>query len=361
MINRTLNDKTQKAIMPILKDTEMLFLSAIRKESGSEGNVSITAMPDLGLANNAIRMSGGFYTGMFLSWKSSIPIIPVDATINSCGVSVFLLNNDISAADFKSSILNEKHKIKELGYNWNFERGNHFISLCKLDNGGSCIVMHASADEYKSCIIENALYPVDGVWYSDKIKMITDPTNKGRYLRYVVGSVAERFASIATSLESVNHKRMNDVANLLFGKYIDKEISYISHYGMPDNESIAIGCSWNPKLSILLTAPGKDFYIVVPKLECESSKWLTPHGLGVSANIDEINYRDDGLYINGLNIKNLKDVESISDRSIRGNKIDDNEYQKYIKSVINLSDARIVEKLHPVAALCKNGFEIYND
>ena len=74
MIDKTFSDNTQKAIMPHLKITEQLVSSALEKETGKECNVEITAMPDLGLANNSLRMRGGFFTGMFIEWLSLIHI-----------------------------------------------------------------------------------------------------------------------------------------------------------------------------------------------------------------------------------------------------------------------------------------------
>lgn len=360
MINNTLNDCTQKVILPILKVTETLISKAINQIDSINPEVEIVAMPDLGFSNNAIRMKGGFYTGMYLKWNSNTPFVPVDATINSCGVSIFLLNNSISYENFNEKIELAKNSISNLGYNWNFERGNHFISLCQLNDGRHCVVMHASADEYKKSISDYSLYPLPGIWYYDDIKVIQSSSDNGRYLRYLSGKPAERFISIATRLEDINHKRLNQIAEMLFGDYIESEMLYIPHYGMPTETSIAIGCSWKKEYSVLLTVPGRDFYIISDKAAHGNNIWLTPHGFGAEIFSPKVTYESNNYLINGTIVRNDDDVKRINKKDIRCAKLSSIDVSLHAEKIIKKCNAEIAYKIHPLMTVSGNGFENYN-
>ncbi len=367
IINKTLNDETQKKILPILQETKDLFLEAIKKVNAKDSivKVSVTAMPDLGLANNVIRMSGGFFTGMFIEWESEVPFVPIDTTINSCGVAIYQLNKEISVDEFKNCFVGAEEKVKrELDYNWNFQRGNHFISFGKLESGDYCIVMHASADEYKRDMDDKSLYPPekgvneDYVWYSNDIHEIYSAKNKHRYLRYLYDNPAKKFISTAIRLETVNHIRMKDIAKCIFGDLIKNEIIFVPHYGMPTSNSIAIGCSWKKNESVLLTAPGKDIYIIKPvlKSEVENPFWLTPHGLGVSAQIEDIKY-ENGISINNIHLQSLEDVKEIKGRSIRCRNDNDTTFGVNIDTTLSNCNAERKTVIHPIASISVEGFK----
>ena len=85
-----------------------------------------------------------------------------------------------------------------------------------------------------------------------------------------------------------------------------EEIINLSHYGMPTNNAICIGCQWEQENFTLLTAPGNDIYLVRPDLsskntiKLEDKKiTLTPHGCGVmfKNSNDTIEYLEDGMLI----------------------------------------------------------------
>lgn len=358
MKNFSLNDPTQQVILPALAITERLIAKAITLETGHRSHAEIIAMPDLGLANNYIRMKGGFFTGMYVNWDSPIPFIPVDATVNSCGVSVFLLKEDISFLEFQSRVVSAKEKLKTSLYNWNYERGNHFISVCRLSNGQYCAVMHSSADEYKRSIVGNSLYPEPTVWYYDDIHTITSEDGN-RFLRYLIGKDAERFISIATALENTNHNRMKAMADLIFGEIIKDELLYAPHYGMPSTNSIAIGCSWKKEASILLTVPGKDVYIVTPKKTPNDSKWLLPHGLGSIIDTPSISFDQMQLVINNQTMTSDRDISTLPGKGIRFSKNEKETYQYEIQKILKKCNASIELIAHPLFGLNKDGFNNY--
>lgn len=355
MIDRTLRDQMQLAILPHLTETENLAAQAIFKETGTDTGVRITAMPDLGLANNAVRMRGGFFTGMHMEWNSNVPFVPVDATVNSCGVSVFALNKDIPLQEFTERVKVAKQSLAAGGYNWNFERGNHFISICRADDGQYCAVMHASADEYKRDLRECALYPEQNVWYHDQIKTIWNH-DRSRYLRYLVGSLVERFVGIALGLEDINHRRMQDCADALFGPILDSELIYVPHYGMPTASSVAIGCSWKAKRSILLSLPGRDFCMIENSSELP---WLTPHGFGASIPNPDISYDHNGFHINGTCILSDTDVRSLNGKNIRFSGAGQDVVDRHIQKILDNCDATISKRFHPLLSINKDGIKFF--
>lgn len=360
MINNTLNDCTQKVILPVLEVTEELISQAINQIDSIDPEVEIVAMPDLGFSNNAIRMRGGFYTGMYLKWNSNTPFVPVDATINSCGVSIFLLNGSVSYEDFKEKIELARNNICKLGYNWNFERGNHFISLCRLDDGRHCVVLHASADEYKKSIPDCSLYPLPGVWYYNDIKVIQSASTNGRYLRYLLGKTAEKFISIATRLEDINHKRLNQVAEMILGDYIESEMIYVPHYGMPTETSVAIGCSWKREHSVLLTVPGRDLYIISNKAYGNNTIWLTPHGFGSEIFSPDVTYESNDYIINDTIVRNDDDVRKIKQKGIRCAELSNVDVELHAEKIVKKCNAEIVYRIHPLMTVSGNGFQNYN-
>lgn len=369
MIDLTLQDHTQEAILPHLNVTEQLMACALEKENGHACNVEIAAMPDLGLANNSTRMRGGFYTGMFVKWDTDIPFVPIDATVNSCGVTVFLLNNIIEPQALFERIKEAKRKAEAVGYNWNFERGNHFITLCRDDFEKYYLVMHASADEYKKNIRGQALYPTDLVWYHDDIKVIFDNA-KNRVLRYIVGKSADKFISVATGLEAINQNRMLYIADAIAGNDIKQELLYVPHYGMPSENSIAIGCSWKSQKSILLSVPGSDMYIVRnaddrvgdnidDNVGADKKNWLMPHGFGAQITNPVIVYQGGELYINRMRITCDEDVALLKEKEIRCAKSDTNQVHYHVDKILEAMSARITNRLHPIAMVNKDGFVVY--
>jgi hypothetical protein len=356
MRNLTINDATQEAILPHLKVTEELLSRAIVAETGIDGDVEITALSDLGLASNSTRMRGGFFTGMYARWQSRVPFVPVDATVNSCGVYVFTLNEMIDGVTFAKLISIAKNKISLLGYNWNFERGNHFITVGTLESGIPCVVMHASADEYKKGNADYALYPTANTWYQNEIKIYTASGNTGRFLRYLVGGNAERFIEIASKIEAINKHRLQDVSHLIFGSLVEDEYLFVSHYGMPSDSSVAIGCSWDESKYVLLTAPEKNIYIVEPCLtssvsDVSDEPKLYPHGFGVEISNPNISFEDSRLLINGVTINSDDAVTRLPTKGIRMRDASDNDIDNYVQKVLAIHNSKIQSVIKPTMSL----------
>jgi len=360
MRNLTTNDATQLAILSHLQNTEEMIADAITAETGRQAHAEITAMSDLGLAGNSTRMRGGFFTGMHAQWQSSVPFVPIDATVNSCGVYIFTLKKAPDRNTFTRLISEAKGKITSLGYSWNFERGNHFIAVGHLENGQPCAVMHASADEYKKSKSDLALYPTESSWYYNDIRVYHSLKYVNRYLRYIVGKPAERFIEIALSLEKINKQRMSDVARLIFNELFDSECVFASHYGMPTDTSVAIGCSWRRENFALLTAPGKDIYIAAPvETSGNSSKSsqpaLYPHGFGIEIEQPALSYSRDGLNINGTSIITDESVTQLETKRIRMRYALQSEVEAFAEQILEKRGCKITHRIKQTMGLNSDG------
>ena len=290
-------DTTQRAILPHLQRTENLLAAASSTESRHKEDAEIVVLPDLGLPHNVRRMHGGFYTGAFYQWSGDVPLVPVDATVNVCGVSVFRTTMDpTNLSEFMHEVGRARSRIEaETAFSWNWASGNHFATLAEVrDSGvlpeGRYLVLHASAAEFKKQY--NGLYPDPRNWYADSVKTIWG--EDGRYLRYLSGKKAEQFYKQAQMLIAYQRSRQRTCAELICGAAgIEEEIWSVPHYGMPDQNSVAIGCQWldetNPDY-LLLTRPEAPLYLVRAQAGGPNTvstaygrRLLTPHGLGVRA------------------------------------------------------------------------------
>lgn len=300
--NLSLNDPTQIEIMRHIKVTEELIAKVASKVSGKKQTANVWLMPDLGLPRGIARIHGGFFIGAFYSWQTSKPFVPVDATINSCGVSVYRINNHIESENefyklIQKAIIRTKNN---MSYLWNFDESNHFVLYGVVEPGqgvasGNYLVLHSSACEFKHQY--NGLYPSKGNWYSENIKTSYDE-NSNRYLRYLDGTAAERFIQTAQMLDGYNRLRHRYFAGAIVGEHnIEQELTNVQHYGMPTSNSIAIGCQWleEAKVYLLLTDPKSPLFFIRSypgwqnHIKVDDKEFiLAPHGLGNQATCEVV-------------------------------------------------------------------------
>lgn len=358
--NLTFNDETQTEILSHLQKTEFLLNKVTSKLSNTTKEATIYAMPDLGLPHNSTRMLGGFYTGAYYSWDCDIPFIPVDSTVNVCGTAVYKLSGDISVQEFKFRLDNVLNNISN--YDWNYHKGNHFISLAKSDGKyglekGLYMVVHASASEYKKHKTLG-LYPEKGNWYYDDIKT-EKLNNENRYLRYIEGKTAEKFYTIASFLEHFNLERNRFFCEKVLGNLLEKEILNISHYGMPNNHTVCIGVQWQNEKYTLLTAPSKNIYIVDPVPTNKLS--LSPHGLGLQITNQNTNitYLENAFKIGDKFFNKEHNIEIGIDSKNRGIDCSQKELENYVHKILDICPGTITGELQQLCAFSKKGFEIY--
>lgn len=348
MKNLSLNDPTQLEIIRKLEITERLLVTVLSKLSGKEEKIEITLLPDLGLPHNITRIRGGFYTGMHVKWDSNIPFIPVDATINSCGVAIYELGHTIdSKEEFERMIEKGRIYVESKGYKWNFNEGNHFIIYGLIEGNKPCMIFHSSAKEYKIQNEKN-LYPSRNAWYYNNIKTFEDKLTN-RYLRYIEGKTAEKFYEIARQAHEFNIKRQQDIANIILGDNCRNEVINLQHYGMPSEKEVAIGCSWNTRKYVLLTAPNKPIFIV----RC-NEKSIVPHGFGVASNknVPKIEYIEGAVNIDGEIYKdgkiNKKNIQ------IRNQTLDNKMVYNIAKQISKKCDGELISKVVPIYSYCSN-------
>ena len=237
-------DDTQKVLLPYLLKTEDL-LNKLVQIHDSSGWAKIIPCSDLGFPNNIMRISGGFLTGAYYNWSCAVPIVPIDATINTCTSSVFELKGFDSDSFDDISFTNTVKKVcasaMESGYAFSFESGNHFLMISKDDSGRYYLVMHCSAKQAKeSCF---GLYPSERVWYKDKIKTLYSD-DQTRFIRYIRSDTAVKFVDYANRFRDFNQELHEYIAELFAsesGCQIVGQPNIKHHYGMPTPTSIAIG------------------------------------------------------------------------------------------------------------------------
>jgi len=359
MINLAKIDETQHELSRHAAETEKLLMRAVSRISGVEKRADVWLMPDLGVSYSVERMYGGFFTGMVAKWDCNEPFIPVDSTMNVCAVGVYRVDGGIDTAkEFLKKIESlQQAKHNECSYEWNFDSGNHFITLADVSAGqgmpmGRYLVLHSSACEFKSQ--RNGLYPKAGNWYADRIEVIEDKTS-GRHLRFLHGVPAERFFRQARLLIDYNRIRLNYFAETIMEGSRVEEYSYQPHYGMPDEYSVAIGCQWlsGAVPCLLLTAPGEDLLMIEPISDGSNqirlgglNCILMPHGLGVSAQRSlNIAYRPDGLQINGSYFESHASLKNNPTFSIRGTT---SKVEPVVRQILAVCPGRISAKLRPI-------------
>lgn len=391
VINFSLNDDTQRKILKHLEVTSKLLSKVGTELSETQKESKIYAMPDLGIAQNGTRMLGGFYTGACYSWDSDVPFVPVDTTVNVCGTTIYRLKQKITAQEFKkrlNNVMNNRetylkyattHLPKQIlgsidlervdKFYWNYNVGNHFAILAEQNDDnieypkGQYMIVHASAIELKKDNLKYGLYPVKGNWYYDDIKTIYD-NNENRYLRYIYGKKAIQFAELANMLQKINKDRNRYFCKTVLGELAGEEVINLSHYGMPTNNAVCIGCQWEQEDFTLLTTPGNDIFLVHPNLTAPNTIklnnkqiTLTPHGCGfiLKNSSDIIKYLDDEIIIGNKHLKKGESINIGNDVVVRTNNMDSKHVKQHIENILSRCPGTIYGQMHQLFARTKYG------
>lgn len=391
LTNFSLNDNTQKEILKHLEITSKLLSKVGTELSETQKDSIIYAMPDLGIAQNGTRMLGGFYTGACYTWNSDIPFVPVDATVNVCGTTVYRLNQKITAQEFRkrlddvmknretylkyaathlpSQILDSIDLERADKFYWNYNVGNHFVILADQNEEnseipvGQYMIVHASAIELKKDNLKYGLYPIDGNWYYDDIKILHDD-KENRYLRYIYGKKAVQFSELANMLQKINKARNRYFCKTVLGELAGDEVINLSHYGMPANNAVCIGCQWEQEDYTLLTAPGNNIYLVHPNLTAQNTIklnnreiTLTPHGCGVMLknSNDTIKYLNDGILIGNKHFKKGESINIGHDVLVRTSGMDSEHLKQHIEYILDRCPGKVYGKMNQLFARTKYG------
>lgn len=391
IINFSLNDDTQKKIVEHLEITSNLLSKVSTELSGKRKESKIYVMPDLGIAQNGTRMLGGFYTGACYMWDSDVPFVPVDATVNVCGTAIYKLTQNVTPEEFQKrldKVMKDRNSYKkyattqlppqilnsidindETKFFWNYNVGNHFAILAEQKQetleipAGQYMIVHASAIELKKDNFKYGLYPVPGNWYYDDIDTMYDE-NTNRYLRYIKGDTAIKFFEIANMLQKINKNRNKYFCKQVLGELCGEEIINLSHYGMPNNNSVCIGCQWEQQDFTLLTAPGNDIYLVHPNLEsvntidCKEKRiTLTPHGCGTELknSNDIIKYTSNGIIIGNKFFKKGQSINIGKDVNVRTINMNKKNIENYVQQILNKCPGQIYGQMKQLFARTKYG------
>lgn len=353
-------DPTQVEISRHLAVTEELLARVATQLSGSEQRAEIWTMPDLGLPHSISRILGGFYTGAVYTWTSSVPFVPVDATVNSCGVAVFRTDREVATQqEFTALVERARRTAAQSCYKWNFDEGNHFITLAEAAVDGALprgryLVLHSSACEFKHG--PQGLYPDHDAWFAHSIRAIEAPEHNRR-LRYIFGKTAEQFHRRARMLEEFNRLRQEFFAETILGaRHCLDEIVNLPHYGMPAANTVAIGCQWldGGTRCLLLTAPGAPLFLLKPTADGENrlliegrERILQPHGLGMQHRGElRLRYVTNGIEINGQRFAAGTSLKANPAVFIRGTNGDD--AATMAARFIQRCPAQIDATLHPL-------------
>ncbi|MGW4082842.1 hypothetical protein ACWEGS_07390 [Streptomyces sp. NPDC004822] len=231
-------DQAQRFLIPHLRQTESLLRRALRMLD-PRADCQVSPAADLGVPYDALRLAGGFATGCLVEWNCRVPVIPVDTTMNIDTSSVFWLDGDPAEVFTEESVLALRRRIVEdSSYEWNLDRGNHFIVTCRrADDGRYALVLHSNEKEFKDQF--NGLCPTPGNWFADAVRVFEGE----RPVRLLTGDKAELFSDMAQMLLRFNVVRHRFLANLLLnGRVAVTGDLHKHHYYMPTPTSAAIGC-----------------------------------------------------------------------------------------------------------------------
>ena len=336
-------DASYRFLLNYVDETERVLQNALSKLD-SKANCRIYPSADLGFPYDVIRLAGGFPTGIFVDWNCSVPFIPVDATVNVCTSSVYVLDDDLSDRIDAKLVNTALSEFDRSFYKQNFGSGNHFIIFARGETSGTFyLFLHSSASEFTKSY--NGLYPLKDNWYSSYIQTYTQGK---RHIRFLAGSKAELFFKIAKSAEPFNITRHDFIAELLTGDLCKILRSHHSHhYNMPTSSSILIGSylTLQDEVVPIFSCPGHPFILfnateAKHRIDIDGKlKLLIPHGWGkVIARINdiEVDWPNDCLLFNGYRyrISERGSLYSHSDLCFRNysfNPIDRNWYFNAVK------------------------------
>ena len=348
-------DATQRTLIAHLSETEANFRHFLRSLDPSADCI-ITPAADISPPYDVARLQGGFTTGCLIQWDCSVPIVPVDITMNIDTTSIFNLSNDPGNILSTDAIAAVRRTIEDdSSYLWNFDRGNHFIATTKSDTEWA-LVLHSNEKEFKNQY--NGLSPNHSNWYARHVKT----TGGSRPLRFLIGDDAVTFHELASMLVPFNRLRHRIIAKLILGDTcsIDNEW-HKEHYYMPSSSSAAIGtyvCNPN-EVVLVFSALGEPLMWFEPItggmneiILDGNSKLLVPHGWGVRAANLGLSYKGEELLVNGRELSNdadsLFEIIGAEQRRFESN-------QQFVETIYQHTPGRVIKQLSQVQSYSRHG------
>ena len=350
-------DAAQRSLTAHLAATEVALRQFLRTlDHGAD--CRITPAADVGPPYDALRLWGGFATGCLVQWDCSVPVVPVDVTMNIDTTSVFELAGDPGPILDATAMSAARRKVdSDSSYIWNFDSGNHFISLTRSQTGWA-LVLHSNEKEFKDQY--NGLYPSAGNWYARQIQ-----TSEGnRPIRLLVGDDAVTFFGLAEMLVPFNRLRHRLIAQLILdGASTITGEWHKEHYYMPTSSSAAIGaflCEPNER-GLVFSATGMPLMWFEPKVggmnevgEGEGKQLVVPHGWGMTADELDISVERERLVVNGHELEPALGVSLFDGLGIRQRTFASN--QAFVDAIQSHTPGRVVEELAQIESYSRFGY-----
>lgn len=363
MIERTLrHDYAQKGLVAHLQETERALRSELR-ELDPRADCEVVPAVDLGIPYDALRLSGGFATGCFVQWQCTVPIVPVDITMNIDTSSIFWVSEGAESEFTEANLTRVRSLIEsQTGYEWNLDASNHFISLTRDETSGRlAVIVHSNEKEFKNQY--NGLCPTVDNWFDRNIRVSKD----GR-IRLIIGRPAEVFVDVAKMLEPFNVSRHRFIIHELLGEQVEVfEESHTHHYFMPSGSSAALGCYIvspgdrvpifsQPGLPILMyeaSAGGPNVVRVAGQDRC-----VLPHGwgMGLSEPLSMSIHRNH-LEFQGRLYPREPGVSLLNDPSVTRREFES--IDAFLDQISPLSPGRAVGTFTQLASLTRLGFRTH--
>lgn len=300
-------DHAQSFLVPYLQRTERLFEAAL-KSLDPQAHCRITPAADLCFPHDVVRIAGGFGTGCLVEWQCSVPVIPIDTTVNIDITSLFRTSDTLSDVFSEEFFATLRKTIEdESSYEWNFHKGNHFIAAVQRESDGApALFFHSNEKEFKYQF--NGLMPVPGNWFWDDVRVFNDGD---RYIRLLVGDRAELFYQFSRMLHEFTELRHAFLADRIRGEVRVTSAEHKFHYYMPNAQAVAIGCylcDAGDEVPIL-SRPGRPIDIFKAaaggrnsvSLLAGGEKLIVPHGWGKTS-LDPVlvSFGEKTFSINGM-------------------------------------------------------------
>lgn len=365
-------DIAHELLLPFIRETETILQLALNSID-SNASCRIVPAPDLGFPHDVIRIAGGFPTGCLVEWNCLTPFVPIDTTVNVDTSSIFVLDDDISHDVNAETFGWLRRKFERSSYVFNFNKGNHFISFGrKAATGTPVLVIHSNEKEFKYQF--NGLMPAEDNWFADQVRLFR---HHDRYIRYVIGDVANLFVDVAKSLEQFNVLRHRFVAHLLTrnrARIISQEDHH--HYYMPTRQSVAIGCFpvkagtrvpvfSRPGRNIAIFEPQKGGPNALGQSESGNDLVLVPHGWGktcVEGTTFSIDFDRRSFVLSGkmYEIKALVSLGKDERLQLRDFPTNSSELGGFFAQISHHCPGVVVDQIIQMASFTKNGFERHN-
>ena len=272
---------------------------------------TLVLLPDFGLAQNPLRMQNGFFTGSLLvgsEWIGSDEmVIPYGVTLNSDRASVWKCDS-LSPGSFHARLNSARSAIADHagGLLWNFDSGNHFVSLCR-DGEETFVVVHGGSAEFKDQ--SYGMYESAAVWQHSEVTQ-----SGGRSFRFLRGSRARALLDRFVTADAVVRTKHQYIAESLGAT---AQVCDRMHYGLSD-WGLAVGghLVYPGELFPLLTS--KDDPILLcrakqnPNTEMVLDRVPLPHGLGTEATGSVTIERSGEISIAGVPLGDLQSLREAS-------------------------------------------------